>query len=172
MFEVGFTELLLIFAIALVVLGPQKLPKLAQQVGRWVGRARAMARQFREQLEEEAANLENNFDVDPKINTSLEPKPPELKGPPAAPSPPSAAAPPAAPAPPPASAPPSAAVPAEGVAPPSIPAPSEDEQFYPPDHHMHPSNRQPEAPPAAPEAGAATQGELDLTTREGPRAAP
>src|SRR5688500_2572700 len=58
MFEVGFTELLLIFALALIVLGPEKLPKLAQQVGRWVGRARAMARQFRDQLEEEAHNLE------------------------------------------------------------------------------------------------------------------
>lgn len=53
MFEVGFTELLLIFALALVVLGPEKLPRVASQVGRWIGRARAMARQFREQLEEE-----------------------------------------------------------------------------------------------------------------------
>lgn len=57
MFEVGFTELLLIFALALVVLGPEKLPRVASQVGRWIGRARAMARQFREQLEEEV-NLE------------------------------------------------------------------------------------------------------------------
>ena len=65
MFEVGFTELLLIFAIALIVLGPQKLPKLAQQVGRWVGRARAMARQFRDQLEEEAHNLETKVNIDP-----------------------------------------------------------------------------------------------------------
>ncbi|MGH8285018.1 MAG: Sec-independent protein translocase protein TatB [Steroidobacteraceae bacterium] len=54
MFEVGFTELLLIFALALVVLGPERLPRVASQVGRWLGRARAMARQFREQLEEEA----------------------------------------------------------------------------------------------------------------------
>lgn len=53
MFEVGFTELLLIFALALVVLGPEKLPRVANQVGRWIGRARAMARQFREQLEDE-----------------------------------------------------------------------------------------------------------------------
>ncbi|MBV6424361.1 MAG: Sec-independent protein translocase protein TatB [Steroidobacteraceae bacterium] len=53
MFEVGFTELLLIFALALIVLGPEKLPRVASQVGRWIGRARAMARQFREQLEEE-----------------------------------------------------------------------------------------------------------------------
>jgi len=58
MFDIGFSEVLLIFVIALVVLGPEKLPRAASQVGRWVGRARAMARQFREQLEEEV-NLEN-----------------------------------------------------------------------------------------------------------------
>jgi sec-independent protein translocase protein TatB len=54
MFEVGFSEMLLIMALALIVLGPEKLPKLAAQIGRWMGRARNMARQFREQLEEEA----------------------------------------------------------------------------------------------------------------------
>ena len=53
MFEVGFTEILLIFAIALLVLGPARLPKLAADVGRWAGRARAMARQLRTQLEQE-----------------------------------------------------------------------------------------------------------------------
>ena len=53
MFEIGFSELLLISVIALVVLGPERLPKLAAQVGRWVGKARSMARQFREQLESE-----------------------------------------------------------------------------------------------------------------------
>lgn len=54
MFEVGFSEMLLILALALIVLGPEKLPRLAAQIGRWMGRARNMARQFREQLEEEA----------------------------------------------------------------------------------------------------------------------
>jgi len=53
MFEVGFTELLLIFVLGLIVLGPERLPRVAAQVGRWIGRARSMARQFREQLEEE-----------------------------------------------------------------------------------------------------------------------
>ncbi len=53
MFEVGFSELLLIMALALIVLGPEKLPKVASQVGRWMGRARSMARQFRETLDEE-----------------------------------------------------------------------------------------------------------------------
>ncbi|HYM26698.1 MAG TPA: Sec-independent protein translocase protein TatB [Steroidobacteraceae bacterium] len=44
---------MIIFVLALVVLGPEKLPRVVSEVGRWVGRARAMARQFREQLEEE-----------------------------------------------------------------------------------------------------------------------
>src|SRR5579862_4371565 len=57
MFDIAFSEVLIIFVLALVVLGPEKLPKVAAQVGRWIGRARGMARQFREQLEEEV-NLE------------------------------------------------------------------------------------------------------------------
>ncbi len=53
MFEVGFTEIVLILGLALLVLGPRKSPGLAEKVGRWTGRARAMARQLRTQLEQE-----------------------------------------------------------------------------------------------------------------------
>jgi Tat protein translocase TatB subunit len=53
LFEGRFFEVLIIFVLALIVLGPEKLPRVVSEVGRWVGRARAMARQFREQLEEE-----------------------------------------------------------------------------------------------------------------------
>jgi sec-independent protein translocase protein TatB len=53
MFEVGFTEIILIVGLALLVLGPEKLPGLAEKVGRWTGRARAMARELRTQLEHE-----------------------------------------------------------------------------------------------------------------------
>src|SRR5579862_569528 len=63
MFGIDFSEILVIFGIALVVLGPEKLPKLAQTIGRWVGRARAMARQFREQLEQEADQLQRAADL-------------------------------------------------------------------------------------------------------------
>ncbi len=56
MFDIGFSEILVIFVLALIVLGPEKLPRVVREVGRWVGRARAMARQFQEQLEEEVDN--------------------------------------------------------------------------------------------------------------------
>ncbi len=53
MFDVGFSEIVLTSAIALIVLGPERLPKVARQVGNWMGRARSMARQLTEQLERE-----------------------------------------------------------------------------------------------------------------------
>ena len=55
MLDFGFSEILLTSAIALVVLGPERLPKVARQVGNWVGRARVMARQLTEQLEREVS---------------------------------------------------------------------------------------------------------------------
>ncbi len=53
MLDFGFSEILLTSAIALVVLGPERLPRVARQVGNWMGRARLMARQLSEQLERE-----------------------------------------------------------------------------------------------------------------------
>ncbi len=53
MFDFGFSEILVILVLALIVLGPERLPGVVRRVGRWVGRARAMARQFQDQLEEE-----------------------------------------------------------------------------------------------------------------------
>ena len=53
MFDVGFQELVLLFVIGLLVLGPQKLPKVAAEIGKWVGRARRTATQLRRQLERE-----------------------------------------------------------------------------------------------------------------------
>jgi len=56
-FDFSISEIAIIFGVALVVLGPKKLPPLVAQIGRWVGRARHMARQFREQLEQEVNSI-------------------------------------------------------------------------------------------------------------------
>jgi len=53
MFDVGFGELVLLFMIGLLVLGPKRLPKVAAEIGKWVGRARRTATQLRRQLERE-----------------------------------------------------------------------------------------------------------------------
>ncbi|HZF30407.1 MAG TPA: Sec-independent protein translocase protein TatB [Gammaproteobacteria bacterium] len=53
MFDVGFGELVLLFVIGLLVLGPQRLPKVAAELGKWVGRARRTASELRRQLERE-----------------------------------------------------------------------------------------------------------------------
>jgi sec-independent protein translocase protein TatB len=47
MFDIGYTELLVIAIVALVVIGPKDLPRVMRTVGHWVGRARGMARHFR-----------------------------------------------------------------------------------------------------------------------------
>ena len=53
MLDISFGELAIIFTLCLLVLGPEKLPKLASQLGRLAGQARAMARHFSAQLEQE-----------------------------------------------------------------------------------------------------------------------
>lgn len=61
MFEIGFWELALLAVLGLVVLGPEKLPKVAAQMGRYAGQARRMARtltaQIRDELEAEERRI-------------------------------------------------------------------------------------------------------------------
>jgi sec-independent protein translocase protein TatB len=47
MFDIGYSELLVIAVVALIVIGPKDLPRVMRIVGQWVGRARGMARHFR-----------------------------------------------------------------------------------------------------------------------------
>ena len=58
MFEVSFPELVILGAIALLVLGPERLPKAARFVGRWVRKARAQWFAMKNELEQELAHEE------------------------------------------------------------------------------------------------------------------
>ena len=64
MFDVGFSELLLCFVVALVVLGPQKLPAVARALGRWTARARGYVRNLSAELERETAGTDLRKDLD------------------------------------------------------------------------------------------------------------
>jgi sec-independent protein translocase protein TatB len=55
MFDVGFSELLIIAVVALIVLGPERLPKAARFAGLWVRRARAQWYSVKAELERELA---------------------------------------------------------------------------------------------------------------------
>jgi sec-independent protein translocase protein TatB len=53
MFGIGGQELILLMLIGLIVLGPERLPRIANQMGNWLGQARRMTRVMKRQLEEE-----------------------------------------------------------------------------------------------------------------------
>jgi sec-independent protein translocase protein TatB len=52
-FEFGFWELILILVLVLVVAGPERLPGIVRTVGRWAGRAKALAGQLKDEFERE-----------------------------------------------------------------------------------------------------------------------
>jgi sec-independent protein translocase protein TatB len=55
MFDIGFSEIALIAVVALLVLGPERLPKVARTVGALVRRARSSWQNVRSEIERELA---------------------------------------------------------------------------------------------------------------------
>jgi sec-independent protein translocase protein TatB len=58
MLDIGWSEMFVILVVALIVIGPKDLPQVARTVGKWVGRARALAREFQSSIEEMAREAE------------------------------------------------------------------------------------------------------------------
>jgi sec-independent protein translocase protein TatB len=52
MFDFAWSEIAVIAVVALVVIGPKDLPKVLRTVGTWVGKARAIAREFQSSLDQ------------------------------------------------------------------------------------------------------------------------
>ncbi len=67
MLDIGWSKLLLIAVIALIVIGPKELPAVLRTVGHWMGKARRMAAEFQSQFQEamreaEMADLKKHAD--------------------------------------------------------------------------------------------------------------
>jgi sec-independent protein translocase protein TatB len=58
MIDLSWSHILIVLVVALVVVGPKDLPRLMRIVGRWIGKARAMADQFRKSFDEMARQAE------------------------------------------------------------------------------------------------------------------
>jgi len=69
---IGGSEFILLCLIGLLILGPERLPRVAKQLGSWVGKARQITRGFQRQLEEEI-DAEKNLGFDPKELENLNP---------------------------------------------------------------------------------------------------
>ena len=69
MFEIGFTELLLVGTVALLVLGPERLPKAASTAGRWMSQTKRALNGIKRQMEREldAEQLRQSLDQAPLI---------------------------------------------------------------------------------------------------------
>jgi sec-independent protein translocase protein TatB len=53
MFDIGFWEILLIAVVALIVVGPERLPRLIRVTGLWIGRAQASLHAIRSEISKE-----------------------------------------------------------------------------------------------------------------------
>jgi sec-independent protein translocase protein TatB len=67
MFDIGWSEFLVIAIVALIAIGPKELPGVLRMVGQWMGKARRMAAEFQGQFQEamreaEMADLKKSFD--------------------------------------------------------------------------------------------------------------
>ena len=71
---IGFWEFIFLCMIGLIVLGPKRLPAVANQLGSWVGQARRMTRTLRRQLEDEL-DLDKELNIRPKITPFDHPPP-------------------------------------------------------------------------------------------------
>ena len=78
MFDIGWSELVLIGVVALIAIGPKELPGVLRMVGQWMGKARKMAAEFQGQFQEamreaEMADLKKSFDEVKDVATGLSP---------------------------------------------------------------------------------------------------
>ena len=99
MFDIAWSEMLVLMVVAIVVIGPKDLPKVMRTMGGWIRKARALASEFRVGMDDLAreADLEDirknavaasKFDPNQTLKKALDPtgeldellEPPDLKG--------------------------------------------------------------------------------------------
>jgi sec-independent protein translocase protein TatB len=97
LFDIGWSELLLIGVVALIFIGPKDLPRALRVAGYWVGRARSLSREFQSSVDQMIREAEldemreqlkkaTEFDIEKEIHKTVDPtgelaesiKPPDI----------------------------------------------------------------------------------------------
>ena len=84
MFDIGWSEMALIAVVAIVVIGPKDLPKVLRSVGQFTAKARSMAREFQNSMDELAREAEVDelkrdvgrmaqFDIKDELEKTIDP---------------------------------------------------------------------------------------------------
>jgi len=78
MFDIGWSELVVIGVVALIAIGPKELPGVLRMIGQWMGKARRMAADFQGQFNEamreaEMADIKKSFDDISSASRDLHP---------------------------------------------------------------------------------------------------
>ena len=85
MFDIGWSEMAIIMVLALIIIGPKDLPRVARTIGQWVRKGRMLAREFQSSLEDMAKEAElddvkkeiekvGKTDLKKAVEASLDPK--------------------------------------------------------------------------------------------------
>lgn len=85
MFDIGWTEITIILIVAIIVVGPKDLPRVLRTVGQWVGKAKAMTREFRGHVDDMIRETElddvkkqiesaGSFDANSALENTIDPK--------------------------------------------------------------------------------------------------
>lgn len=85
MLDIGWSEMLLIIVVMIIVIGPKELPRALYTLGQWVGKVRAVARQFQDSIEQMAheSGIEDvrkeiegvsNIDVEREVEKAVDPE--------------------------------------------------------------------------------------------------
>lgn len=84
MFDIGWTEMVVVIVVMIIVIGPKDLPRVLHTMGQWVARARAVARNFQDSIEQMAqeAGLDEvkksaeqirDFSLEDEVEKSIDP---------------------------------------------------------------------------------------------------
>ncbi|MFN7728809.1 MAG: Sec-independent protein translocase protein TatB [Bdellovibrio sp.] len=71
MFGLGFSEILVLGIIALIVIGPEDLPKVARKIGRFMNELKRGGESFKKEFEQSTISMQDHLRIDPFVKPTV-----------------------------------------------------------------------------------------------------